>query len=95
MSATLPATPGVSTRTVTVAVPVTLHITVAVAVPEGAGISCETAAELVAASAAGHLAHVGHADIAAYNEVNRVHPQAAGTVESVSVSVGEPQRAAA
>ena len=78
-----------ATRTVTVAVPVTLHVTVSV--PAGAAVDAET----VAVCAAEHFAHVSHAEIAAFNEVNRVHPQAAGIVESVTAAVAQPRKAAA
>lgn len=76
-------------KTVTIAVPVTLHVTVRV--PTGTAVD----AEAIAACAAGHLAHVSHAEIAAFNEVNRVQREAPGAVEAVSAIVERPRKAAA
>jgi len=80
-------------KTVTIAVPVTLHVTVAF--PNSTPLNPQAAAEAVAACAAEHFAHVSHAEISAFNEVNRVHPQAVGTVEAVSSSVERPRKVAA
>lgn len=60
-------------------VPVTLRIEVSV--PDAA-----TAAAF-ATMAAEHFAHVSHAEIAAFNEANRVHPNGTGTVQSVTSTV--------
>lgn len=76
-------------KTFTVAVPVTLHVTVSL--PAGVATDAET----VAAFAAEHFAHVSHAEISAFNEVNRVHPQAAGSVIAVASTVCLPRKAAA
>ncbi|HYG90505.1 MAG TPA: hypothetical protein VD978_30080 [Azospirillum sp.] len=76
-------------KTVTVAVPVILHVTVRV--PSGAAVD----AEAIATCAAEHFAHVSHAEIAAFNEVNRIHPEAPGAVDAVSATVERPRKAAA
>lgn len=55
-------------------VPVTLRIAVADALDGPA----------LALRAAEHFSHVSHAQIAAFNEVNRVHSTDQGTVESVA-----------
>ncbi|WP_448204279.1 hypothetical protein [Azospirillum sp. sgz302134] len=83
---------AITGKTVTVAVPVTLYVTVAL--PDGAPAS-QLTAEAVALNAAEHFAHVSHAEISAFNEVNRVHPLAAGTVQAVVAAVAPPRRAAA
>lgn len=80
-------------QTVTVAIPVTLHVTVSF--PNGAPTNAQAAAEAVAVCAAEHFAHVSHAQISAFNEVNRIHPQAAGAVEAVASAVALPRKAAA
>ncbi|WP_448192309.1 hypothetical protein [Azospirillum sp. sgz301742] len=80
---------SISPKTVTVAVPVTLHVTVSL--PAGSPGN----AEAVALCAAEHFAHVSHAQISAFNEVNRIHPQAAGTVDAVVCTVALPRKAAA
>ncbi|HYG88510.1 MAG TPA: hypothetical protein VD978_19885 [Azospirillum sp.] len=66
-------------------VPVTLHI--AVSFPEGQPIDAQGAAAAIAAHAAEHFAHVSQVRIAAFNEVNRIHPYGAGIIETVTSTV--------
>ncbi|PWC36065.1 hypothetical protein [Azospirillum sp. TSO35-2] len=68
-------------KTVTVTVPVTFEISVEL--PATAGTQAAALAEAVAVRAAEHFAHVGQAQIRAFNEVNRVHPQGPGVITAV------------
>ncbi|MGQ9372200.1 hypothetical protein [Azospirillum sp. ST 5-10] len=76
---------------VTVSVPVTFQIRVAVP----AGRNARALAEAVAAHAAERFAHVSQAQIHAFNEVNRIHPAKAGEVAEVATDVGSARLAAA
>ena len=81
-----------TSETMIVAVPVTLYVTVPL--PDGAP-AAQLTAEAVALCTAEHFAHVSHGQISAFNDVNRVHPLATGTVRAVVSVVAPPRRAAA
>ena len=66
-------------------VPVTLSISVSF--PEGQPADAQGATVAIAALAAEHFAHVSHARIAAFNEVNRIHPHGSGVIETVTSTV--------
>lgn len=74
----------------TISVPVTLRITVAST--DGVALS-EPVATAFAAFAAEHFSHVGHDRIAAFNEVNRVHPHGDVVVEAVVSALSTPTSA--
>ncbi|MFP5514956.1 MAG: hypothetical protein ACLGJC_17940 [Alphaproteobacteria bacterium] len=81
-----------STRTtVTVAVPVTFEITVELP----GEVPASAFAATIAAHAAEHFAHVSQAQIHAFNEVNRVHPQGPGLITAASSHVDAVRNAAA
>ncbi|TCZ64883.1 hypothetical protein EXY23_05795 [Roseicella aquatilis] len=72
-------------QTLTVDVPVTFRVSIAC--PAGTEAEIRAAAQGLARVAVEHLAHVGAAQIDAFNEVNRLHPHGQGRVQSVSASV--------
>ena len=77
--------------TVTVAVPVTFEITVELP----GDVPAAALAAAIASRAAEHFAHVGQAQIHAFNEVNRVHPQGPGVITAASSRLDADRKAAA
>jgi len=68
--------------TVTVAVPFTLYVTVAV--PQRGASDKQALADAIALKAAEHFARVSEAQIRSFNEMNRLQPEIAGAIQSVT-----------
>ncbi|AWB07688.1 hypothetical protein A6A40_22145 (plasmid) [Azospirillum humicireducens] len=77
--------------TVTVAVPVTFEITVELP----GDVPAPAVAAAIAARAAEHFAHVGQAQIHAFNEVNRIHRLGPGLITAASSRPDAAHKAAA